>query len=302
MSRQGFHQKLNRDIKYEQEEQQVALIIAQIRKDHPTMCCRYMYEMIKPDCMGRDAFEDLCRRYGFTIERKANYRRTTYSIEEGRFENLIENLTLTSIDQVWSSDITYFSMNDEFYYLTFIVDNFSRRILGYAVSKRLLTEQTTLPALKMAIECRNRQIGAGLIFHSDGGGQYYDKEFLAITRTFKMKNSMCEMAWQNGKAERVNGVIKNNYLLPWKTKNEEELWKNVDKAINLYNTEKPHKALNKLTPIGFENSLILQPQTRPMMTESFDAKIEISGASSPWKSLQTRPQNPDVFSTKTSGS
>ncbi len=258
--------------------------------------------MIQPACMGRDAFEGLCRRYGFTSVRKINFRRTTYSTEEGRFENLIENLTLTSIDQVWSSDITYYSMNEVFYYLTFIIDNFSRRILGYSVSKRLLTEQTTLPSLKQALKTRNGQIGEGLIFHSDGGGQYYDKEFLAITRSFKMKNSMCEMAWQNGKAERVNGVIKNNYLVPWKPKNEEDLWKKVDKAVYLFNTEKPHKALMNLTPIGLENSLILQPQTRPRMTESFDAKIEISGASSPRKSLQTRPQNPDVFSTKTSGS
>jgi len=300
MSRQSFHQKLNRSLKYDQQEHEIALIISRVREDHPTLCCRLMYHMIQPECMGRDAFEDLCRRHGFASKRKVNFHRTTYSIDEGRFENLIENLSLTSIDQVWSSDITYYRIKEDFYYITFIMDNYSRRILGHAVSKRLLTEQTTLPALKQAIKIRKYQIGEGLIFHSDGGGQYYDKHFLALTRTYKMKNSMCEMAWENGKAERINGVIKNNYLRHWKADNEQMLRTNVERAVNLYNLQKPHTGIKKKTPIGLENELVLQPQTRPKMKESFDAKIEISGASSPRKSLQTRPQNQDVFSTKSS--
>lgn len=298
MSRQAFHQKLNRSLKHEGDEQQIAIIISQVRADHPTLCCRYMYHMIQPDCMGRDAFEDLCRRYGFASKRKINYHRTTYSISEGRFDNLIQHLILTGVDQVWSSDLTYYRIKERFYYITFIMDNFSRRILGHVVSGRMQTEQTTLPALHQAIKNRNHQLREGIIFHSDGGGQYYDKAFLELTGKHKMLNSMCEMAWENGKAERINGVIKNNYLVHWKADNEQMLQENVDRAVNLYNSKKPHSSLGKKTPIGIENELTLQLQTRPRMIESFDAEIEISGASSPLKSLQTRPQNPDVFSTE----
>ena len=271
MSRQAFHQKLNRSLKQEQEEQQIALIICQIREEHPTMCCRYMYFMIKPDCIGRDAFEDLCRRYGFMSRRKINYCRTTYSIAGCRFDNLVQDLILTDIDQVWSSDLTYYRIKDRFYYITFIIDNFSRRILGYVVSGGMQTEQTTLPALRQAISNRNNQIKAGIIFHSDGGGQYYDKDFLKLTRDHKMLNSMCEMAWEHGKAERINGVIKNNYLVHWKAENEQMLRENVDRAVNLYNYMKPHSSLGRKTPIGFEKELVIQQQTRQSLSGPFDA-------------------------------
>jgi transposase InsO family protein len=146
MSRQAFHQKLNRNLINEQHEQQMILIISQVREDHPTLCCRLMYHMIQPDYMGRDAFEDLCRRYGFSSKKKINYHRTTYSIAEGRFENLIQNLVLTGIDQVWSSDLTYYRIKETFYYITFIMDNFSRRILGNVVSSKMQTEQQILYA------------------------------------------------------------------------------------------------------------------------------------------------------------
>jgi len=111
---------------------------------------------------------------------------------------------------------------------------------------------------------------------------------------------MCEMARENGKAERINGVIKNYYLRHWKADNEQMLRANVDRAVNLYNFQKPHTAIKKKTPIGLENELVLQSQARPKMNELFDAKIEISGASGLRKSLQIRPQNHDVFSTKSS--
>jgi transposase InsO family protein len=298
MSRQAFHQKLNRSLKREQEEQQIVLFISQIRADHPTLCCRYMYFMIKPDCLGRDAFEDLCRRYGFMSRRKINYHRTTYSIAEGRFDNLIEDLTLTGIDQVWSSDLTYYRIKETFFYITFIMDNYSRRILGYVVSNRMHTEQTTLPALKQAIRNRNHQIREGIIFHSDGGGQYYDTDFLDVTEKYKMKNSMCEMAWENGKAERINGVIKNNYLVHWKAENEQMLRENVDKAVNLYNTQKPHSSLAKKTPIGFENELVLQQLRMLEISEISDVVNELSESSRPSKSQKARSKNPDVFSPK----
>lgn len=64
---------------------------------------------------------------------------------------------------------------------------------------------------------------------------------------------MCEYAWENGKAERINGVIKNNYLIPWGTDTPEKLLKNIDRAVKLYNNEKPHSALKRLTPMQFEN-------------------------------------------------
>ncbi len=212
--------------------------------------------------MGRDRFEALCKAHGFTVKSKRSGRRTTDSSGVVRFDNLTVDLKLTNVNQLWSSDITYFELYNVFYYLTFIIDCYSRRILGHHVSSRLLTEHTTLPALNKAIRKRNHEIPSGIIFHSDGGGQYYDHAFLELTKKYRFRNSMCEFAYQNGKAERVNGVIKNNYLRHWEIEDLAQLTKQVDRAVRLYNGDKPHSSLERKTPMEFEKQLVnLQCET-----------------------------------------
>ena len=247
-------------------------IIAEIRVDHPTLSCRAIYYKICPEHLGRDAFERLCKELGYTVSRKVNKHRTTDSTGVVRFDNLLAGLSLVKVNQAWSSDITYFEVGGVFYYITFVMDCYSRKILGYSVSQRLMTEQTTMPALQMAVINRGRTIPKGIVFHSDGGGQYFDKVFLKYTQKLKMKNSMCEYAYENGKAERLNGIIKNNYLRHYTIKNFEQLSKSVDLCVSLYNNERPHKNLKYATPVEFEKQLVLlQKQTKLKMTESLDA-------------------------------
>jgi putative transposase len=262
ISKQSFHQKLNRKLQFRSQRGQLLLLIHRIREDHPSMGIRDLYFKLRPEAMGRDRFEEFCREEGLMIEPAKNWSRTTDSSGVVRFENIFINLVLSSINQAWQSDITYFEVNGKFAYITFIEDSFSRRILGYSVSKRLLTEHTTLPALKMAIKTRAKQKMkiAGLVFHSDGGGQYYDKEFLKITAKSEMINSMCEYPWDNGKVERLNGVIKNNYLKRRTINNYEELCKEVDRTVSLYNNEKPHIALKRKTPMEFEKAYLCNGQ------------------------------------------
>jgi putative transposase len=256
ISKQSFHQYHNRLLLRLQEEFYLMGIIAEIRRDHPTMGCRDMYFKIHPTTMGRDAFESFCREAGLMTIRKKNYIRTTDSSGVIRFENLTVNLNLTAADQLWVSDITYFEVFGRFYYLTFIMDAFTKRIIGHSVSKNLVTETTTLTALQMAIKTRGKESLAGLIFHSDGGGQYYDKAFLKLTNNYDIKNSMCKYPWENPYAERVNGVIKSNYLDHREIETFEQLKKQVDLTIKLYNYDKPHKSLKRLTPVGFENCIL----------------------------------------------
>lgn len=273
---------LNRTLKSNEEEAYLRLLIEEIRKDHPTMNSVAMYYKINPVTIGRDKFLRICREYGFVAKRSSSGKRTTDSSGVIRFPNLLENLELTAINQAFCSDITYYEISNSYYYITFIMDCFSRRILGWNVSSRLLTEHTTLPALKQAIRTRKHSMKPGIIFHSDGGGQYYDKNFLLLTEKYKFKNSMCEFAYQNGKAERLNGVIKNNYLKFANIQNLKDLINQVDLAVKKYNSEKPHKALKYLTPLEFENKHInlLQPKALPM-TESLEANYQDLGAFSP---------------------
>ncbi len=262
ISKQSFHQMMDRELNIVSEQKQLLVLIYQIREDHPTMGVRDMYYKLLPQTMGRDRFEQFCREAGLMVERIKNWSKTTDSSGVIRFDNLMIGITLTSINQVWQSDITYFEVNGRFYYITFIEDSFSRRIIGYSVSKRLTTQETTLPALEMSIKLRNRskQTIEGVVFHSDGGGQYYAKEFLKLTKKSGIINSMCEYPWENGKVERLNGVIKNNYLIHREINSFVDLSKEVDRTVSLYNNEKPHIGLQRKSPIEFENYYLCNGQ------------------------------------------
>lgn len=249
-SKQAFHQKLERQLREEEHFELLLPIVRELREEHPGVAARELYLILRPEQMGRDKFEQFCFAHGFKLERKRAYHRTTDSSGVTRFDNLVAGMELNGINQAWSSDITYYRIGETFYYITFIIDLFSRKIVGYSVSKRLLTEQTTIPALEMAIA--ERKPAAGLIFHSDGGGQYYSKEFLQLTQEKEIRNSMCESVYENAHAERVNGTIKNQYLIHYRPLTFQALVKMTQRAVNNYNTLKPHSSLEKLSPVAFE--------------------------------------------------
>lgn len=250
VSKQAFHQFMNRELLQLEEQQQLLPVIRDIRCDHPRMSCREIYYLLQPRSMGRDRFEQFCQGQGFKLERKRSFYRTTNSLGVTRFENHVLGWELTGINQIWVSDITFYRIGERFYFLTFVMDLYSRLIVGYSVSMNLLTEFTTIPALKRALKKRHPQ--EGLIFHSDGGGQYYSKAFLSITREHQIKNSMCESVYENAKAERVNGTIKNDYLVYYGPRSFQELEKMTTRAIGMYNSQRPHQALGRMTPEDYE--------------------------------------------------
>lgn len=259
-TRQAFHSKLNHFMRKQEELEQLSLIMDQFRSDHPGMSLRDAYYVIKPTCIGRDKFESYFQQHGYGVGRKASFIRTTNSHGVIRFPNLISGIKLTGVNQVWVSDITYYLMGESFYYLTFITDLFSRRILGYIASKTLLTEYTTIPAIQMALKERGKTKIPGLIIHSDGGGQYYSKAFGKITKAAGMKNSMGKSVYENPHAERINGIIKNNYLKYYNPGSYSELVKKLKKAVKMYNEQKPHAALKRLSPVEYEEKINIEIQ------------------------------------------
>jgi len=251
-SKQAFHQHLDKQMLVLEEQQQLLPVIKQIRADHPRLSVRRMHAMIGPQSMGRDKFEQFCYLYGFKLAIKRAFHKTTNSLGVTRFENLIAGLELTGVNQVWASDITYYRIGERFYYITFILDLYSRFIVGYKVSVGMLTGQTTIPALNMALKLR--EPGQGLIFHSDGGGQYYCKKFLAITKSNLIKNSMCESVYENAHAERINGTVKNDYLVHYAPQDYKQLVTLTDKAVKMYNLFRPHSSLGNISPATYELS------------------------------------------------
>jgi putative transposase len=244
-----------RKYKFEEQEQLIPLI-NEIRGDHPRMSARDIYLKLKPNCMGRDQFERFCMDSGYRIKKLRNFRVTTNSLGVTRFPNMIKDIEVTRVNQVFVSDITYYDIGSETYYLTFIMDLYNREIVGWSESDNLRTECTTLPALHRLVKERGKANIKGAIIHSDGGGQYYCNEFKKLTKELGMINSMTEeKVYENAHAERLNGIIKNNYLYPYGPTNRTSLKKLLDKAVLMYNTGKPHKALGKLTPSAFRRTI-----------------------------------------------
>lgn len=276
------------------------VLLVQLRNDHPVMALRTIHQMLQVKGIGRDQFESYFKSLGLGIERRKNYRITTDSRGVTKFDDLRQDVKLTGINQLWVSDITYFEVGRRFYYITFILDVFSRRIVGYSASKTLSTIETTLPALKMALKCRGiskAHPAPGLIFHSDGGGQYYCKDFLHLLRLNQIRSSMAEVVYDNSHAERINGIIKNNYLIHRSIESFEQLVKELDRSVKLYNHKKPHSSLKNQTPAEFEqNHIYFAEQQKPEGEELINGNLKKKGASSPISSWQQKPSGSESIS------
>ena len=227
----------------------------QVREIHPGMGLRSMYDMVQPDGIGRDAFIVLGLREGFRLQAVENKTRTTYSIKTNRYTNLLTDRRFTDINQLWSSDITYVYCLGRFYYLVMIMDVYSRRIIGYSIADNMRAENNFI-ALKMALNFRDiNHYHSRLIHHSDKGSQYASDIYTDTLEEYGINISMCNEVYENTHIERLNKTVKNQCLQRMDIKNEAELQRKVAKTIEVYNSQKPHKSLNKMTPTAYEKYL-----------------------------------------------
>jgi putative transposase len=258
ISKQAHAQQTTHQVTEQVWEKDILNKIASIRLSHPMMGLKKMYAKIKPENIGRDKFIDLAINANLGIEIPKNKRRTTFSTKSKRYKNLLVDKILDDINQVWVSDITYFWVLDHFCYITLIMDLYSRKIVGYEASKTLVATANVV-ALKMALKHRKNNDLTKLIHHSDKGTQYVFKEYTDLLEEAKISISMCNTVLENAHCERLNGVIKNEYLIHQNIHNLEQLKKQLSKTIKLYNEERPHWELAMMTPVEFENQLAQIP-------------------------------------------
>lgn len=256
ISRQNVSQCIVRERAKSAAAKMVLDLASDIRKDHPRMGCRKMFWKSADQMpMGRDQCEQILLSNGFRVQFPPNFKRTTYSIGKLYHPNRIEGLTLNGINQVWQTDITYFEVGSRFYYLVFIEDIYSRRIIGWSVDYSMWAE-ANMRALQQAIALRGGGKMPDLIHHSDRGGQYIDKRYTSFLKDHQITPSMCKYAWQNAYCERINGTVKNEYLKAWDISDFDQLKNALSRAVNLYNNQRPHKELpNRLSPIKYEEML-----------------------------------------------
>lgn len=225
-----------------------------LREEHPGCGMAKLYDTLQPKNIGRDKYIEIIRELGYRIQYKRRYKNTTKG-QNSKYDNKIEGMLVSKPNQLWQSDITYFYVNSRYYYITFILDVYTKEIVGYNVSENLRAE-SNIKALKMALRKINKKSIKGLIHHSDRGSQYNDKEYIGILRENGIEISMGNKAQDNAYAERVNGIIKNEYLKYRGIKSYKELVRETKRSVEHYNTKRSHKSLPKrYSPQNFSNYL-----------------------------------------------
>lgn len=261
ITRQGHWKALRHDADTYAREQFVVNEVCNIRRYHPRMGAKKLYLIIRPEGIGRDRFIELLSQNQLLLKAPRNPRRTTYSVKHTRYVNLLDGLIINGPDQVWVSDITYFSIGDETYYIAMVMDLYTRQVLGASVRDNMCAE-LCLEALEQAFKKRGkRKFGNTLIHHSDRGTQYLSNKFITQLEESGIRTSVSFMVLENTHMERLNGIIKNEYLIPKNPKDHPQLRKTLNSTVRLYNNERPHWELGMMTPDQYEiyvNGLTLE--------------------------------------------
>jgi putative transposase len=254
MTPQNFYKGRRIRQRQKVDEQLVKQLVEAERAVQPRLGGLKLHHMLREELadngvsLGRDRFFEVLRNQELLLEPLPKAPRTTNSAHSlPVFTNLVRDLELTGPNQVWVSDITYIRTHEDFVYLSLITDKYSRKVVGYHVG-RTLEAQDTLKALAMALE--QLPEGAHPIHHSDRGCQYCSHEYVKELKDHGMAVSMTEEnhCAENAMAERVNGILKQEYFLNHVFQSAAQVRKAVDEAVWLYNTRRPHRSLELCTP------------------------------------------------------
>jgi len=258
ITRQAYYQNGWKGIDICIEEDILLSEVSAIRKNHQRMGTRKLYDKLQPFMlehkikMGRDAlFDLLASNYMLVRKRKRRIHTTQSHHWLRKYTNLIHGFTPTAPNQLWVSDITYWKILEGHVYISFITDAFSRKIVGYHVAQTLETVET-IQALKMALSGFSTEPESHfqLIHHSDRGVQYCSHEYVKLLQDYHIQISMTENGdpLENAIAERLNGILKDEYLTDSPVKSIHEARIILAHAVYLYNEDRPHMSIGNHYP------------------------------------------------------
>lgn len=258
VTRQAYYQHFWHQEQLSFEDDLIVSEVLKFRKNHRHIGTRKLYELLQPFLlehqikMGRDRLFDVLSANYLLVRRRKKQTITTNSYHRfKKYPNLIRNFVPTSPNQLWVSDITYWRIKDVFTYISFVTDAYSRKIVGHHLGNSLQTSDT-IQALKMSVSSLSNEEKneLQLIHHSDRGTQYCSDEYVKLLKANNIEISMTENGdpLENAIAERVNGIIKEEYLNDYQVNNIMEARELLDAVIKLYNNERPHMSIGNLTP------------------------------------------------------
>lgn len=256
VTRHAYYDMLWRDRRQSVERAIILELVMELRETLKKVGTRKLYEDLqlrlagKNISIGRDALFDLLREEGLLIRKRKRRKPSTTNSDHPfpRYSNLAREIVPCAPEELWVSDITYIELSDEYCYLSLITDAYSRKIVGYCLSDNLAVDGC-ITALNMALAARTR-FTAGLIHHSDQGVQYGSREYVEMLNARRIYVSMSAKGnpYQNAIAERVNGILKQEFELSQVFVGYTDAKSAVEHAITLYNDVRRHASCDYLTP------------------------------------------------------
>lgn len=280
-SRQAYYQRVKYNYKEEVRSEILLQLVEKERKLMPRIGGRKLLLRIQPRLpeelyLGRDLFFDFLKEKGLLVRKRRNRIRTTYSNHWLRkYPNLIKDYVPERAHQLWVSDITYIETAEGFGYLSLITDAYSRKIVGWELADNLESKHT-VKALEMALNQLPKRV-RNLYHHSDRGVQYCCDEYVKLLRKNDIQISMTENGdpRENAIAERVNGILKDEWLYQMKLKTRSEARDQLEQIIRIYNEERPHSSLDMITPnVAHNMSFILKKHWKNYYKSGVKVKVE----------------------------
>jgi transposase InsO family protein len=255
MTRQNYYARRQHRERCQVDGELVAALVRRERGQQPRLGVRKLHHRLRAELakagvqIGRDRlFEELRQRDLLLKPVRAEYPRTTQSYHNlPVFVNRLKELDIQGPHEVWVSDLTYLRTREGFLYLALITDRYSRKIVGAHVGDTL-----EVVGCVRALEAALAQLPAGAkpIHHSDQGSQYCCHEYVERLKAYGIDISMTESnhCAENALAERMNGILKQEYGLDREFATKADARRAVPQSIRLYNTQRPHTALGYRTP------------------------------------------------------
>ena len=266
ITRQAFYKHFSNNLDVSTEQSLVLEGVKRLREEHPAMGTRKLFILLQPFLyehqikMGRDALFNLLAENRLLVRKKKKSIRTTQSYHRfKKYPNLIKDWHPPKPSRLWVADITYVPRKEGFLYLSLITDAYSHKVMGYQIAATLEMVHN-ITALKMALK---NEIPQDLIHHSDRGIQYCSLEYVQLLHKNNIKISMTESGdpLENPIAERINGIIKNEYLKHYIIQDEKQAIELLNHVIKRYNHKRPHQSIQMLTPETVHKNNLLVNRT-----------------------------------------
>ena len=254
-TRQSWYERTWRHADQQLQDELVLHWVREIRGTLPRVGCIKLHRMLGNRMeehgihLGRDGFFTLLRDHDLLIRVRKKYVHTTDSRHRyKKLPNVLQEITVHQPEQVWVSDITYLRTVNGFIYLFLVTDAWSRKIMGYHVSQRLKANGCII-ALNKALQARNYP-KRPLMHHSDRGVQYCCDDYVELLQRNKITISMTESGspYDNAIAERINGILKQEFDLDITFSSYGHAVGPVMQAIHSYNNIRPHFSCDLKTP------------------------------------------------------